>query len=69
MHFIYLFCIQQSIQSQTKSVESSFLHETQLLDEKECLSEQKKLFYQEKANFEEERRKFTEAAIKLGREV
>ncbi|XP_046374766.2 afadin- and alpha-actinin-binding protein B-like [Haliotis rufescens] len=60
--------IQQSIQSQTKSVQSTFLHETQLLDEKECLSEQKKFFYQEKANFEEERRKFTEAAIKLGRE-
>ena len=33
------------------------------------LAREKKLFYEEKAHFEEERKLFTEAAIKLGREV
>ncbi|CAL1545496.1 unnamed protein product [Lymnaea stagnalis] len=60
--------IQQSLHSQTQSVENSFLHESQLLKEKESLSEQKKLFFEEKANFEKERKAFTEAAIRLGKE-
>lgn len=60
--------IQQSINSQSKSMENSFLHESHLLQERETLSEQKRCFFQEKANFEKERKIFTEAAIKLGRE-
>ncbi|XP_005105528.1 afadin- and alpha-actinin-binding protein B [Aplysia californica] len=60
--------IQQSLTSQSHSVESSFLHESQLLKEKENLSEQKRLFFEEKANFEKERRAYTEAAVRLGRE-
>lgn len=31
--------------------------------------EEKNLFRQEKANFDDERKRFTEAAIRLGREV
>lgn len=50
-------------------MENSFLHESHLLQEKETLSEQKRCFFQEKANFEKERKHFTEAAIRLGREV
>ncbi|XP_052075750.1 afadin- and alpha-actinin-binding protein B-like isoform X2 [Mytilus californianus] len=60
--------IQQSITSQSRSMENSFLHESHLLQEKETLSEQKRCFFQEKANFEKERKHFTEAAIRLGRE-
>lgn len=60
--------IQQSINSQSKSMENSFLHESHLLQERETLSEQKRHFFQEKANFEKERKQFTEAAIRLGRE-
>ena len=60
---------QQSLQTQSKSMENSFLQESQMLQERESLSEQRRRFYQEKANFEEERRKFTEAAIQLGKEV
>jgi hypothetical protein len=50
-------------------MENSFLHESHLLQERETLSEQKRCFFQEKANFEKERKMFTEAAIRLGREV
>ena len=60
---------QQSLQTQSKSMENSFFQESQLLQERESLSEQRRRFYQEKANFEEERRNFTEAAIQLGKEV
>lgn len=54
--------IQQSLHSQSQSVETTFLHESQLLKEKENLSEQKKLFFEEKSAFEKERRAFTDAA-------
>lgn len=47
----------------------SFLHESQLLHERDMLLKEKKLFSQEKAHFEEERKLFTDAAVKLGREV
>ncbi|XP_033736723.1 afadin- and alpha-actinin-binding protein B-like [Pecten maximus] len=66
--------IQQSILNQTKAaVETSYIDESVLLQERilqeqESLSEQRRLFYQEKANFEEERKQYTEAAIRLGRE-
>ncbi|GFR92754.1 afadin-and alpha-actinin-binding protein [Elysia marginata] len=46
----------------SQSVETSFLHESHLLKEKENLSEQKKLFFEEKSAFEKERRAFTDAA-------
>ncbi|KAK7100327.1 afadin- and alpha-actinin-binding protein B-like [Littorina saxatilis] len=56
--------IQQSLQTHS----DSFLHESQLLHQKDALANEKKLFYEEKAHFEEERKLFTEAAIRLGRE-
>ena len=37
--------------------------------ESEFLEAAKKFFSEQKANFEDERQKFTEAAIRLGREV
>ena len=46
-----------------------FLNDSGLLDDQRKLDEQRKLFQQQKANFEEERKKFTEAAIRLGMEV
>ncbi|KAL4236522.1 Afadin- and alpha-actinin-binding protein [Mactra antiquata] len=57
--------IQQSLSSQSLSVENTFLHESQIFQEKESLSEQRKKFYQEKANFEEERRKVAESARQM----
>ncbi|RUS81350.1 hypothetical protein EGW08_010882 [Elysia chlorotica] len=60
--------IQQSLHSQSQSVETTFLHESHLLKEKENLSEQKKLFFEEKSAFEKERRAFTEAASRLCKE-
>ncbi|KAL3869949.1 hypothetical protein ACJMK2_042569 [Sinanodonta woodiana] len=60
--------IQQTLHQQSKSVENSFFHESQLLEEKESLAEQRRHFYQEKANFEEERRRFTESVIRFGKE-
>lgn len=66
--------IQHSVLTQTKAAtETSYIDESailqeRLLQEQESLSEQRRLFYQEKANFEEERKQYTEAAIRLGRE-
>ena len=67
--FLHNYLFQQSLHTQSKSMENSFYQESQLLQERESLSEQKRRFYQEKANFEEERRHLTESAIKLGKEV
>lgn len=57
--------IQQSLSTQSRSVENTFLQESQILQEKESLSEQRRKFYQEKANFEEERRKYAETARQI----
>ena len=62
---LFLVYFQQSLQTHS----DSFLHESQLLHEKDMLAREKKLFYEERAHFEQERKLFTEAAIKLGREV
>ena len=67
--FLVFTVFQQSLHTQSKSMENSFYQESQLLQERESLSEQRRRFYQEKANFEEERRNFTEAAIQLGKQV
>ncbi|XP_060070402.1 afadin- and alpha-actinin-binding protein B-like [Ylistrum balloti] len=66
--------IQQSMLNQSKAaaetsyIDESILLQERVLQEQESLSEQRRLFYQEKANFEEERKQYTEAAIRLGRE-
>ncbi|KAK7483461.1 hypothetical protein BaRGS_00025260 [Batillaria attramentaria] len=59
---------EQLIQHSLQTHSDSYLHESQILHEKDMLAKEKKLFYEEKAHFEEERKLFTEAAIKLGRE-
>ena len=69
LNFLCNYIFQQSLHTQSKSMENSFYQESQLLQERESLSEQRRRFYQEKANFEEERRHLTESAIKLGKEV
>ncbi|KAK3090643.1 hypothetical protein FSP39_013337 [Pinctada imbricata] len=59
--------IKNFIHAQSEAEEGpSFLHDSQLLQEKEALTEQRRLFYTEKANFEKERRQLTEEAIRLG---
>lgn len=69
-HFIGLSsCFQQSLQSQSQSVENSFLHDSQLLHDKESLAEERRRLCQAKARFEDERKQLTEAAIRLGRQV
>ncbi|CAH1775353.1 unnamed protein product, partial [Owenia fusiformis] len=62
--------IQHSLQTPDNddTIEQSFLHNSELLEEAENLSKEKALFYQQKCNFEKERQTFTEAAIRLGRE-
>ncbi|WAR23383.1 LOW QUALITY PROTEIN: ADIPB-like protein, partial [Mya arenaria] len=60
--------IQQSLCTQSKSMENTFLQESQILQERETMSEQRRKFYQEKANFEEERKSVTECARKLQQE-
>ena len=47
----------------------ALLKDSQFLEEKETLADEKRMFYQQKASFEKERRNFTDAAIRLGREV
>ena len=47
----------------------SFLNESEIEEEKENLEMQKKLFEEQKATFCKERNAFTEAAIRLHREV
>jgi len=47
----------------------SFLNESELEEEKENLEIQKKLFEEQRANFWKERNAFTEAAIRLHKEV
>ncbi|XP_064605770.1 afadin- and alpha-actinin-binding protein B-like [Liolophura sinensis] len=60
--------IQQSLHSQSQSVENSFLHDSQLLHDKESLAEERRRLYQAKARFEDERKQLTEAAIRLSRQ-
>ncbi|XP_053395039.1 afadin- and alpha-actinin-binding protein B-like isoform X2 [Mercenaria mercenaria] len=60
--------IQQSLSTQSRSMENTFLQESQILQEKESLSEQRRKFYQEKANFEEERRKNAEISRQIQHE-
>lgn len=48
---------------------AEFLSDCYTLEEKERLKEEWRLFEEQKRNFERERKYFTEAAIRLGREV
>ncbi|KAH3832128.1 hypothetical protein DPMN_105405, partial [Dreissena polymorpha] len=54
--------IQQSLQTQSKSMENTFLQESHILQERETLSEQRREFYQQKADFEEEKKAVAEMA-------
>ena len=47
----------------------SILTDSQLEKEQENLHTEKEMFLQQKANFEEERKLYTEAVIRLGKEV
>jgi X breakpoint 2-interacting protein len=69
MHITH-FCLQNAIQTQKhQQAGEPFLDDSKLLQEKESLSEHQRLFREEKNNFMEERKQYTEAAIKLGKEV
>lgn len=61
--------LQQSLNSQSQSVENTIHLESQLVHMKESLLEQKKMFSQEKVSFEKERNAFKEAVIRFAQEV
>ena len=53
----------------TSPTEQPSMSDSQLLEDRDSLEVERKLFKEQKANFDEERRVFTDAAIRLGREV
>lgn len=60
---------QQQLNSSLDDETAAFLHDCYTLEEKERLKEEWRLFEEQKRNFARERKNFTEAAIRLGREV
>lgn len=61
--------VQQQLNSSFDEETAALLHDCYTLEEKERLKEEWRLFEEQKRNFERERNNFTEAAIRLGREV
>ena len=49
--------------------QASFLNESDLIAEKDNLDVQKRLFDDQKVNFQKERNSFTEATVRLHKEV
>ena len=60
---------QQQLNSSIDDETAAILNDGYTLEEKERLKEEWLLFDGEKRNFERERKNFTDAAIRLGREV
>lgn len=65
------FCLhmQQQLNTSFDDETAALLNDCYTLEEKERLKEEWRLFEEQKRNFERERNNFTEAAIRLGREV
>lgn len=61
--------IQQQLNTSFDDETAALLNDCYTLEEKERLKEEWRLFEEQKINFERERKNFTEAAIRLGREV
>lgn len=61
--------LQQQLNTSFDDETASLLHDCYTLEDKERLKEEWRLFEEQKKNFERERKNFTEAAIRLGREV
>ncbi|KAM3866243.1 uncharacterized protein ACN63O_009919 [Diretmus argenteus] len=60
--------LQQQLNSSFDDETAALLHGCYTLEDKERLKEEWKLFEEQKRNFERERKNFTDAAIRLGRE-
>ena len=60
--------LQQGLMNASPTEQPS-MSDSQLLEDRDSLEVERKLFKEQKANFDEERRVFTDAAIRLGREV
>lgn len=63
------FLFQQQLNTSFDDETAAFLNDCYTLEEKERLKVEWRLFEEQKRNFEKERTNFTEAAIRLGREV
>lgn len=61
--------LQQQLNTSFDDETAALLHDCYSLEDKERLKEEWRLFEEQKRNFERERKNFTEAAIRLGREV
>lgn len=61
--------IQQQLHTSFDDETAALLNDCYTLEEKERLKEEWRLFEEQKINFERERKNFTDAAIRLGREV
>lgn len=61
--------LQQQLNTSFDDETAALLHDCYSLEDKERLKEEWSLFEEQKRNFERERKNFTEAAIRLGREV
>lgn len=64
-----VFVHQQQLNTSFDDETAALLNGCYTLEEKERLKEEWRLFDEQKRNFEKERKNFTEAAIRLGREV
>lgn len=67
MHLILL--LQQQLNTSFDDETAALLNDCYTLEDKERLKEEWRLFEEQKRNFQRERKTFTEAAIRLGREV
>ena len=63
--------MQQSFQDQEANMDRSYFMESDsvLMEDRQALEEEKGFFAHQKVNFDEERRIYTEAAIRLAKEV
>ncbi|KAK1879374.1 Afadin- and alpha-actinin-binding protein [Dissostichus eleginoides] len=61
--------LQQQLHTSFDDETAALLNDCYTLEEKERLKEEWRLFEEQKRNFERERKNFTDAAIRLGREV
>ena len=64
-----LFSLQQNLQASSVDSQLSFLHDSHLLEERGQIERERELLTQERSNFHQERKVFTEAAIRLGKQA
>lgn len=62
-------CVQQQLSAPCDEETALLLKDCYMLEEKERLKEEWRLFEEQRKTFASERQNFTEAAIRLGREV